>query len=393
MLGNCLIRTPMQGDNSLDLGALCEALLFFSKTHVILDQATLALFANAGFLDDFIEMLKRGHVTASYAPEMPALFTKNEGGLREHLFTIIRTVGSEQGGPLKRSPDALLYQLEKHFADKGKARAYHRQLCKFVSFKSLDNGKAVAKAADDIADPRFASEIARMSLRQLGVPANEIMFSRLTVFPLGDGRFAVDTDIDFASLTKKYPNVTGPNDLFPGVGDARLDIFMAAEHNAAFIGNSANQRIVEMVLSKAIGTHTNSRDIPRDIYDFISLNTPSVREAINSGERTAREFIGLLGSADSFKKWLNAQNPDKDLIQEMLREKTSVGWLEKLPAKAARFGIFSGAGYFADIVVPGSSTILGAVDGFLIDRLAKKWRPHFFVETKLRGFLDNNRLN
>ena len=32
----------------------------------------------------------------------------------------------------------------------------------------------------------------------------------------------------------------------------------------------------------------------------------SVREVINSGERTPREFIDLLGTADAFKKWLNA---------------------------------------------------------------------------------------
>jgi hypothetical protein len=41
MLGNCLIRTPTKGDKTLDTGALCEALLFFSKTHVVLDQGTL----------------------------------------------------------------------------------------------------------------------------------------------------------------------------------------------------------------------------------------------------------------------------------------------------------------------------------------------------------------
>jgi hypothetical protein len=40
------------------------------------------------------------------------------------------------------------------------------------------------------------------------------------------------------------------------------------------------------------------------------------------------------------------------------------------------------------MAVPGSRVALGAVDGFLLDKLTKKWRPHFFVENKLRGFLD-----
>src|SRR6266576_7331751 len=106
MLGNCLIRTPTKGDKTLDVCALCEALLFFSKTHVVLDQGTLALFANGGFLDDFIEMLARGYVTASYAPEMPVLYSTMVGGLREHHFTIMRTGGDQQTGWMKRSPDA-----------------------------------------------------------------------------------------------------------------------------------------------------------------------------------------------------------------------------------------------------------------------------------------------
>jgi hypothetical protein len=84
MLGNCLIRTPVGADKKLDVGVLCEALLFFSKTHVVLDQGTLRLFAEAGFLDDFIEMLERGYVSASYMADMPALFSQTVGGLREH---------------------------------------------------------------------------------------------------------------------------------------------------------------------------------------------------------------------------------------------------------------------------------------------------------------------
>jgi hypothetical protein len=390
MLGNCLIRNPTTTENKLDAGALCEALLFFSKSHVVLDQGTLGLFVNEGFLDDFIEMLERGYITASYAPEIPGLYTDNKGGLSEHFFTVIRLGGTQETGALKRSPDALLFQLERLVGDKGKAKNYHRRLCKLVLFKNLDKSNVVAKAADDLADPAFATEIARMTLERFGVPPSEINFRRLNVLPLDNGRFALDTDIDFHYLQKYVPSEPqfGQNHLFPGVGDARLDISLAAERNAAFIGNSSNQRIVEMILSKAIGVIPNKDATSRAIYDFISVDTPSVREVINSGARTPREFMDLLGSADTFKKWLNTQNPDKDLIQEMLKEKTKVSWLEKLPVKLARFGIFSGAGFLTDLAAPGSSIALGAVDGFLLDKLSKKWRPHFFVENKLRGFLD-----
>jgi hypothetical protein len=55
-----------------------------------------------------------------------------------------------------------------------------------------------------------------------------------------------------------------------------------------------------------------------------------------------------------------------------------------------RFGLFTGAGMLADMLAPGSSPALGAVDTFIVDKVAQKWRPHYFVENNLRGFLDVN---
>jgi hypothetical protein len=173
LLGNCLIRNPTTSDRKLDSGALCEALLFFSKTHVVLDQGTLALFVTSGFLDDAIEMLKRGYITASYSPEMPALYTSNNGGLREHHFVVIRMGGTQESGPLKRSADALLFNLERLLNDKSKAKQYHRELCKLVSFKDLEKEAVETKALEDLKDPTFAREIAVMSLTNFGVPSSE----------------------------------------------------------------------------------------------------------------------------------------------------------------------------------------------------------------------------
>jgi hypothetical protein len=45
----------------------------------------------------------------------------------------------------------------------------------------------------------------------------------------------------------------------------------------------------------------------------------------------------------------------------------------------------------ADLVAPGSSVAVGAIDSFLIDRLRKHWRPHYFVENGLKRFLDNGK--
>lgn len=390
MLGSCLIRTPITKDLKADVGAICEALLFFNQTHVILDHGSLGAFFLDGFIDDFIEMLERQHLTANYTPEIPILISESKGGLLEYRFEMARFGGDKETGFLKRAPDALFFQLKRLCNDEQKAKHYHQRLCKLISFKALDAFSVVRKAVDDLTDPLFAGKIAKMSLERLGVPSSEISFSRLFVFSLDNGRFAVDTDINFNALKKFTPqvNTLGVNNLFSGMGGARLDIALAARRNAAFVGNVADQSIIEMVLRKTFGEVDDKMAAAREIYDFIALDTPSVREVINSGERSAREFMDLLKRADGFKQWLSRQNPDKDLVREMLREKSKQGWLDSIPVRAARFGLFTGGGFFADLVSPGVGVALGAVDSFLVDQLAKRWRPHFFVENALRGFLD-----
>jgi hypothetical protein len=79
---------------------------------------------------------------------------------------------------------------------------------------------------------------------------------------------------------------------------------------------------------------------------------------------------------------------DADLVKEMLREKTRTDWLESLPVKAMRFGLFTGTGMLADMWAPGTSIATGAIDAFVLEQVSKRWRPHYFVENSLRGFLE-----
>lgn len=77
-------------------------------------------------------------------------------------------------------------------------------------------------------------------------------------------------------------------------------------------------------------------------------------------------------------------------------EVSKLGWSEKLPSKAARFGIF-GAASTALSILP-SQTVgiaaglaLSAVDYFILDRLANGWKPNQFVYGPLSGFVGTTR--
>lgn len=392
MLGTCLLRNPSTKENKLDKGLLCESLLFFNKAHLLIDMATLSVMAQADFLDVLALLLKEGYLTANYSPQAAVLHSNTTNGISEHFFTIVR-FGGDQSKPNMRNPELFAKQLERIYGDKGKARKHFRLLADLISFNDLDDHNVPTLGRKDICDPYIAREVARASLLNQGIPNAEINFSRIDVLPLDGFKFGIATDIDFNHLRQFVPEPNraafGISNLFPAIADARFDVGLAAKYNAAFVGSENNEGITSMLLQRSFGAPFNANSSKRDIYDFISVAVPSVREVINNGERSPAEFVKLMQKADSFRNWLREQNPDADLIAEMLREKAKTAWLETLPAKTMRFGLFTGAGMLADYFAPGTSAITGAADNFLIDRIGKGWRPHYFVENHLRSFLDH----
>jgi hypothetical protein len=378
-------------DGKLDKGAICESLLFFGNAHLLIDLSTLTSLSKANFLDDLIVMLKAGYLTANFSPQMPGLRTDSKNGLKEHIFTVIKIVG-DQKHPKIRNSEQLERQLNRLSGDKQTAKRLFRNLADLISFEDIGDNGVPELGRKDICDPHIANEVARMALRAKGIPDEEIKFSFIEVLPLDEYKFAIVTDIDFNRLRQFVPeadkNTFSQNDLFPAISEARFDIGIAAAQNAAFVGNERNKEITDMILKRILGSQFDREKSPRQIYDFISVATPSVREVINSNERTAQDFVKLMEKASSFQRWLNEQNPTADLVKEMLREKAQADWLQSLPAKTMRFGFFTAVGMVADIWAPGTSIATNAMDAFIVDQIGKRWRPHYFVENNLRSFLE-----
>jgi hypothetical protein len=119
---------------------------------------------------------------------------------------------------------------------------------------------------------------------------------------------------------------------------------------------------------------------------------PSIREVINSKERTFAELLNLVKDGTKFRDWLRKQNSDANLLQEYQRAATADTWADKLPTKGVRFVIATGLGLLGEAIAPtGLSTAAGigidAGDTFFLDKILKGWRPNQFVETRFRSFL------
>jgi hypothetical protein len=69
-------------------------------------------------------------------------------------------------------------------------------------------------------------------------------------------------------------------------------------------------------------------------------------------------------------------------------------WVERLPIKTTRWGIFTGAGLAIDALGAGglgmvTGVALSAFDTFELDKLISGWRPYHFVENDLKDISES----
>lgn len=133
--------------------------------------------------------------------------------------------------------------------------------------------------------------------------------------------------------------------------------------------------------------------LPLDLFQEVVFNdSRGIREAVNSRHSNFSDVVKLVQQAQRFKEWLRKQSDSTELSHNYCREVSPLDWADKLPPKALRWLIMSGAGLGIDAVVGGpwgtvTGLVLSAADTLLLDRFIKGWRPNQFIEGSLKEFL------
>ncbi len=110
-----------------------------------------------------------------------------------------------------------------------------------------------------------------------------------------------------------------------------------------------------------------------DLFREVVLSdSRGIREAVNSRERNFSEVLKLVQEASKFNEWLKKQTDSNDLRDAYCREVSRLDWADKLPPKAVRWLIMTGAGIAVDAVGGGQlgtagSIVLSAADTLLLD--------------------------
>jgi hypothetical protein len=154
-------------------------------------------------------------------------------------------------------------------------------------------------------------------------------------------------------------------------------------------GALARQRLGGLV----DGISINRLDSISHFYE-VFLEGRSVGKAVRTRHKSLDQVLHLANRASRFREWLAGKPFDLNLAREYGASLTRGTWAEKLPSKNLRFSLFSGAGVLVDLLMSSplstvTGFVLGAMDTYLVDRLAKGWTPNQFVENELWPFVNS----
>lgn len=158
---------------------------------------------------------------------------------------------------------------------------------------------------------------------------------------------------------------------------------LAAFYGGDFVTTTVNSALVRWRQAHLFERSSLNRQAREQFSELVLTDYPSIRDVIDSGERSFSEFLKLLDKAQKFKTWLAKTNPDQKLVSQYIEALKSDTWADKAPVKALRYMFSLGTG-LAD---PTAGVASGAADAFLLDNFLKGWRPNHFVDDRLKRFL------
>jgi hypothetical protein len=377
----------------VDAGTLAECLLFYQKTTVVVAAEGFKTLVRTCGAEELLELCDMGNLEIEYLDNLIGIASieTNVGQCHDsvrmassaiRLPQVARKVAEEEAGGSGRKANKLFDRFNKIVQ-----RTEYDEEITSGSKEDLLNEEYLCTAVGEILTilaPEYT-------------PPNPITFHPLRIPNFG---IKYETNLDFAEINKSFHQKVQPRDasispayILAQITGATPDIIIASRNATEFAVDPIKSAIVRNRFSELLKKASPSKEIFALFQEFVINKSRSIREVVNSDDRSFADVIKLVQDAEKFKVWLKASDDENDIRANYCREVSSLDWAEKLPEKSIRFLIMTGAAaVLGAIAAPeigiASGIALNAADYFLIDRLIKGWKPNQFIEGALKDFLN-----
>lgn len=393
MFDHIVLRRAETGE-AISAGQIAEALLYYQHVHLIIDRGTLGSLAQKIGTEEILRLLQRPEISAVYTEEVLATHTESVGSFKIHRYDALTVTGNESAGTFKNIQERVQYALETANIDKEKSRKFSKLFIDKVPVRKFSGdyylkGGISAAAKRDLLDSHYVLPAVRQLLQALPGgydPGPSLKFDVIDT----DLGFHVFHSIDLEAINLRRRALRPPLEEITAAGiltqlqDARGDIALASFYGGDFITSRTASSVIQMRYEQLLYRAALNSSAQRQFVEVVLPDTPSLAEIIDNGERTLDDFFVLLDKAGRFKHWLKSVNPDEGLIRTYMRDVSAEGWIQKLPAKTARY-IMTLA---LDATTPTVGLISGFVDNFLVEKLLGGWRPNHFISGRLGPFVN-----
>jgi hypothetical protein len=384
-------RNP-SANKPIDLGFLAEALIFYQSVKIIADKAILKQLIHECGHETLLELIENEYLTIEYLDNALGIQTHNQNTPNERHDPIVYSLP-------KLALNVVSPELFREYTGKsGKGRRISQRFLRNVNALSLDPHELPDEVLIDFSDSNYVEQSIIHMIKNY---APEYPNPDSIKFQLrrDNKSLLANTNIDFVTLNKFYhtriPPIhssLSPSYLLSHLYNLRGDIYFCNKFKSEITIDPINSGVFNIKYADLLQRQNISEEGLRLFQNFLFEDAKAVCETINRGERTFKDLLELISKAKKFQKWLAGKEPDCDLLREYYKEVTAGSWVDKLPAKAARWSIFTGIGLAIDALGgAGIGTAAGlavsAGDALILESIIGGWKPNHFIDNELMEFV------
>lgn len=371
---------------SFNIGRMAEALLFYGEVLLILRYSSLKRLLQQCNPETLVRLLDHGRLKIKYTHHMLGAISRGENlPNARYDFGLISS-------DKQRLDNALPSILQEITGKRGKGRRLGNKLIKFIEPISYDDG-ITKQIVSEVRSGEFITEYILRRLRRVDPRLSQEVIFNFQPLVEGEG-YPLQTNIDFGKLAELAGNeskLNKPSAILAEYGTTIADLSLWLRHDTEVDVNDSQADVLQSRFDVLLSKFRGSDEVIRSFQDFVLDDSRAIQESINSGRRSLDEFCEILERSDRFASWVRGQAPDAKLVKSYYKEVTSDSWVDKLPSKATRWALFTGAGIALDLLTAsglGTATgvAISAFDSFVLDKLICGWKPNQFVNDELVHF-------
>jgi hypothetical protein len=380
-------------DSPLDVGSLLEALIYYRTTKVVVDHNTLRPLIERIGIYNLEKLVGEGFLGIQYTCEGEAAI-QGSTPQGDAAFAFAH-IGAEK------------YQLdvvaERHareiLGDRGKARWAAQKIQKIAT--NIERSTAATQNAKHlILDQAF---LARAMQLVIGKEFPFISNHEGEVFKTEDTEQGCTIKTSFlleeANRFKKSIDSSAAevsySKLFLRIFEAETDLYFAAVNGTEIATTELSSKLIGARFTGMIERSQQSSDERADFENRLVPGRRAIGEAFNSGVLSIDEIMDAIVASSKFKQWSGGLSSDASMISEYINECTKDTVADHISTNVGKWIVVGALADQCQTVFPflGSAVGLGfaAVEHFFVERVVKGWRPHQFVNERLKPLLAKTR--